>query len=59
MHTTTTARSLFDVLPRTAQPGADGRLTVGACALADVAAEFGTPALVNNYNGARRPPDVL
>ena len=26
MHTTT-ARSLSDVLPRTAQPGADGRLT--------------------------------
>jgi diaminopimelate decarboxylase len=52
MHTTT-ARSMSDVLPRTAQPGADGRLTVGGCALADVAAEFGTPALVVDEQGLR------
>jgi len=38
--------SLFDVLPRAAEQAADGRLTVGGCALADVAAEFGTPAFV-------------
>jgi diaminopimelate decarboxylase len=50
---TTTARSMSDVLPRTAQPGADGRLTVGGCALADVAAEFGTPALVFDEQGLR------
>jgi diaminopimelate decarboxylase len=52
MHTTT-ARSMSDVLPRTAQPGADGRLTVGGCALADLAAEFGTPALVFDEQGLR------
>jgi diaminopimelate decarboxylase len=33
-------------LPRTAARAADGRLTVGGCALADLAAEFGTPAFV-------------
>ena len=45
--------SLFDVLPRTAAPGGDGRLTVGGCALADVAAEFGTPAFVTDEQGLR------
>jgi diaminopimelate decarboxylase len=44
---------LYDVLPRTAEPAADGRLTVGGCALADVAAEFGTPALVFDEQGLR------
>jgi diaminopimelate decarboxylase len=38
--------SLFDVLPRTAATTDDGRLAIGGCALADVAAEFGTPAFV-------------
>jgi diaminopimelate decarboxylase len=52
MHTST-AQSLFDVLPRTAEPAVDGRLTVGGCALADVAAEFGTPALVFDEQGLR------
>ena len=33
---------LFDVLPRTVAAGTDGRLTVGGCALADVAEAFGT-----------------
>jgi diaminopimelate decarboxylase len=47
------AKDLFDVLPRTAEPGADGRLTVGGCALADIAAEFGTPALVFDEQGLR------
>jgi diaminopimelate decarboxylase len=41
-----TEPGLLHVLPRTAERGADGRLAVGGCALADVAAEFGTPALV-------------
>jgi diaminopimelate decarboxylase len=50
---TIAAKSLFDVLPRTAAPGADGRLTVGGCALADVAAEFGTPTLVFDEQGLR------
>jgi diaminopimelate decarboxylase len=50
---TIAAKGLFDVLPRTAEPGADGRLTVGGCALADVAAEFGTPALVFDEQGLR------
>jgi diaminopimelate decarboxylase len=50
---TITAKGLFDVLPRTAEPGADGRLTVGGCALADIAAEFGTPALVFDEQGLR------
>jgi hypothetical protein len=37
---------LFDVLPRTAPAGPDGRLTVGGCARADAAEAFGTPAFV-------------
>jgi diaminopimelate decarboxylase len=41
------------VLPRSAARAADGRLTVGGCALADVAAEFGTPALVFDEQGLR------
>jgi diaminopimelate decarboxylase len=44
---------LFDVLPRTAARGRDGRLEVGGCALADVAAEFGTPAFVVDEQGLR------
>jgi diaminopimelate decarboxylase len=44
---------LFAVLPRTAGPAADGRLAVGGCALADVAAEFGTPAFVIDEQGLR------
>jgi diaminopimelate decarboxylase len=44
---------LFDVLPRTAEPTQDGRLGVGGCALADVAAEFGTPAFVFDEQGLR------
>jgi len=47
------ADRLFDVLPRTAEPAADGRLTVGGCALADVATEFGTPAFVVDEQGLR------
>jgi diaminopimelate decarboxylase len=45
--------SLFDVLPRTAAIAGDGRLTIGGCALADVAAEFGTPARVVDEQGLR------
>jgi diaminopimelate decarboxylase len=41
------------VLPRSAGRAADGRLTVGGCALADVAAEFGTPAFVFDEQGLR------
>src|SRR5690349_11007317 len=41
------------LLPRTAARAADGRLTVGGCALADLAAEFGTPALVFDEQGLR------
>ena len=44
---------LLAVLPRTADQDADGRLTVGGCALADVAAEFGTPAFVVDEQGLR------
>jgi diaminopimelate decarboxylase len=44
---------LLDVLPRTAATAADGRLTIGGCALADVAAEFGTPAFVVDEQGLR------
>ena len=44
---------LFDVLPRTARLSDDGRLTVGGCALADIAARFGTPALVFDEQGLR------
>ena len=45
--------SLFDVLPRTAATAGDGRLGVGGCALADVAAEFGTPVFVIDEQGLR------
>jgi diaminopimelate decarboxylase len=44
---------LLDVLPRTAGRDGDGRLTVGGVALADVAAEFGTPAFVADEQGLR------
>src|SRR3954471_23612235 len=40
------------ILPSTARVDA-GRLTVGGCALADVAAQFGTPALVFDEQGLR------
>ncbi|HEX5621389.1 MAG TPA: diaminopimelate decarboxylase [Solirubrobacteraceae bacterium] len=43
---------LFDVLPRTAATE-DDRLTIGGCALADVAEEFGTPAFVVDEVGLR------
>ncbi len=43
---------IFDVLPRTAETR-DGRLTIGGVALADVAAEFGTPAFVVDEQGLR------
>ena len=44
---------LLDVLPRTAGRDTEGRLTVGGVALADVAAEFGTPAFVADEQGLR------
>jgi diaminopimelate decarboxylase len=40
-------------LPRTAARAPDGRLTVGGCALADVAAEHGTPVFVVDAEGLR------
>ena len=43
----------MSVLPPTAARAADGRLTVGGCALADVAAEYGTPAFVFDEQGLR------
>jgi diaminopimelate decarboxylase len=43
---------ILDVLPRTAETR-DGRLTIGGVALADVAAEFGTPAFVVDEQGLR------
>jgi diaminopimelate decarboxylase len=43
---------IFDVLPRTAETR-DGRLMIGGVALADVAAEFGTPAFVVDEEGLR------
>ena len=44
---------LLDVLPHTAGRDAEDRLTVGGVALADVAAEFGTPAFVADEEGLR------
>jgi diaminopimelate decarboxylase len=43
---------MLEVLPRTAETR-DGRLTIGGVALADVAAEFGTPAFVADEHGLR------
>ena len=51
--TTTAGSGLLGVLPATAGHDADGRLRVGGCALADIAAEFGTPALVFDEQGLR------
>ena len=42
----------MDTLPRTAATVV-GRLTIGGCALADVAQEFGTPAFVVDEDGLR------
>ncbi|HET8755394.1 MAG TPA: diaminopimelate decarboxylase [Solirubrobacteraceae bacterium] len=42
---------VLEVLPRTA--AVNGRLTIGGCALADVAEEFGTPAFVVDEAGLR------
>jgi diaminopimelate decarboxylase len=44
---------IFDVLPVTAAAADDGRLTIGGCALADLAEEFGTPAFVVDEDGLR------
>jgi diaminopimelate decarboxylase len=44
---------LLEVLPRTAGRDADGRLAIGGVALADIAAEFGTPAFVADEQGLR------
>jgi diaminopimelate decarboxylase len=44
---------LFDVLPATAATDGDGRLTIGGCALADIAREFGTPAFLVDEDGLR------
>ena len=43
---------IFEVLPRTTETR-EGRLTIGGVALADVAAEFGTPAFVVDEEGLR------
>jgi diaminopimelate decarboxylase len=48
-----TGSGLFEVLPRTTGRTRDGRLTVGGCALADIAAEHGTPVLVFDEPGLR------
>jgi diaminopimelate decarboxylase len=50
---TTIDAGLYEVLPRSAEPDDEGRLTVGGCALADLAAAFGTPALVFDEQGLR------
>jgi diaminopimelate decarboxylase len=44
---------LLGVLPRAAGWDSEGRLTVGGVSLADVAAEFGTPAFVADEQGLR------
>jgi diaminopimelate decarboxylase len=44
---------LLDVMPPAAGHADDGRLAVGGCALADLAAEFGTPALIFDEQGLR------
>ena len=47
--------SLAGVLPRTAGRLPDGRLAVGGCALADVAAEHGTPLFASTRTACARP----
>lgn len=46
MSTTENATGLETVLPRSAGTDAAGRLTIGGCALADIVAAAGTPALI-------------
>jgi diaminopimelate decarboxylase len=48
-----TGSRLFEVLPRTAGRTRDGRVSVGGCPLADIAAEHGTPVLVFDEQGLR------
>src|SRR3954468_478932 len=43
---------MLGILPRSAETVA-GRLTVGGCALADIAEEFGTPAFIADEDGLR------
>src|ERR1051325_10017259 len=43
---------MLGILPRSAEK-VDGRLTIGGCALADIAAEFGTPAFVADEQSLR------
>jgi diaminopimelate decarboxylase len=45
--------SVDPVLPPTAARGADGRLTIGGCVVADVVAEFGTSVMLLDEEGMR------
>src|SRR3954462_15130863 len=46
MHTQPTAEDLLSLFPQGSRTDDDGTLMVGGCRLDDVAAEFGTPAIV-------------
>jgi diaminopimelate decarboxylase len=46
MHTEPTAEDLLSLFPQGSRTDDDGTLVVGGCRLDDVAAEFGTPAIV-------------
>ena len=46
--------SMRSILPRSAAEDAAGRLTIGGCALGDIAASAGTPALVIDEQELRR-----
>src|SRR3954467_2848098 len=43
---------MLGILPRSAETF-DGRLTIGGCALADIADEFGTPAFIADEQSLR------
>src|SRR4051812_42490969 len=43
---------MLGILPRSAET-VDGRLTIGGCALADIADEFGTPAFIADEQSLR------
>ena len=54
IHTEATAEELIGLFPPGTRPDGDGTLTVGGCRLDDVAARFGTPAIVVSEDALRQ-----
>ena len=54
IHTEATAEELIGLFPPGTRPDGDGTLIVGGCRLDDVAARFGTPAIVVSEDALRQ-----